>query len=225
MKLHQKLVIGLLAAFVSTSSFAAIDGMDESVRPCIDRIKLSSGSNYVKPITEKELTKCYEGVKIHDKYLTKTLPEFAAWLGVRATIEKMDDELGKIVSLGTTKNSRIKKVPDNYDGIPVIRAYELMRSYEEDAQSADESYKNKQFVIVGTVNLIKKDSITGKTVVELEGDPLGLFNVYIYLDDQSIESAKHLNKDDIVSISGNIVGVSEELRMEIVDGKILDTFA
>ena len=211
--------LGLLGAL---SAEAAIDGMDDSVRPCIEKVKLSLSNAYAQPISEADLKLCYEGAMMFDKYLTKTLPEFAAWIGVRATMEKMEDQFGKLMGMGSRQNRRVQGVlPSKYNNLPVVRAFELMRDYEENEASADERYKDKRYIIVGTVNIVKKDPVSQKVVVELQGDNLGLFNCYVYLQETQNSQAAQLNKDEVVNLEGVVHGISNELRLEVGDGKIL----
>lgn len=212
--------IGLAAFSGMVSAFDRGKDVENSIRPCLEKIKAVDHFFYDNLLKEDELKKCYEDAKLFDKYHNKTLSEFSLWLGVYATVEKLNGELVNLVSLGEEKGTNShKNIPDNYDGIPTIWADELMYNYELNEKLGDELFKNKEIVVVGAVRGISLDNASKEAVIELEADSLGLLSVFVQLDKSSLKKAKEIDRGQIIAVAAKVKG-GDRNRVDLSHGKV-----
>ena len=217
--------VGIVVYSGMSSALDKGKDVQDSIRPCIDKIKSDEHylyDSYEKILKEEEIKKCYEDSKIYDKYHNKSISEFALWLGVYAIVEKMNDELANLVSLGskTGKNTH-KDIPDNYNGIPTVWAEEIMYSYELNEKDADEHFRDKEIVVVGVVRGISWDKKSKAPVIEMVADSLGLQSVFIELDKSSRTKAEAVDRGSTIAVAGTVKG-GDSYRVDLSNGKIQD---
>ena len=210
----------LLSAGAAHAAQVQLDSLAQEVRPCIDQIKRAYDDEQVKRPNGEDLNRCFEDYKRAHPELDRGLGEFAVWLGATASLERMEDAFGQMFQ-GAPAEQRV--APASADtGVQSVKAFDLMRAYENNELSADQIYKDQIYQIDGVVSKVRQDQSSGRVEVELKGDKFGMFNVYAVMEERFAQLAKRLRKNDRVSIRGKVLGVVQGMRVDVDNTELID---
>jgi|GEM_PF-3590726 len=99
-------------------------------------------------------------------------------------------------------------INDLVSSVPTITAAELFSRYDENEVSADNEFKNKLFIVTGTVESIGKD-ILDKTYVTLSNVDGNMFmHPQFFFGEDENEKVASLATGDSVAIIGKITGAT-----------------
>ena len=208
--------MGLVALLIAALSGSGAVLADPQVRPCLDGVKIALLGEDAPHLGERNLKRCYREYVAKQGQSELSYAEFAMWVGLTASLERVEDSLDEV--------TRGEKVPRGRQQTgyfhELVEAYDLIRAYENNEFNADNRYKGKSLKISGKVSSVHKDPENGQLVLELSGDNFDIFNVYAFVTRRCEPLVRHLEKQETVELRGVVKGVNNGMHVDIEDAEV-----